>query len=111
MAATGALTTGFPAIIGSDFSGIVLETGEGSRKLEIGDTVFGMSGLGRSQYSPFQDTLLVDEDSIFKKSNSIAADAAATLGVAALVGHCPSQNYQRYGILDKTDLVRLVATA
>ncbi|POR33762.1 Zinc-type alcohol dehydrogenase-like protein [Tolypocladium paradoxum] len=81
---TGMLTMGMPAVLGSDFSGVVVETGSQCTRLSKGDVVYATSNMGQNLYSPFQETFLVDEASVFKKSDNISAEQAAATGVGLL---------------------------
>jgi NADPH:quinone reductase-like Zn-dependent oxidoreductase len=82
---TGVLITEWPAIIGSDFSGVVLETGSGCTKLNAGDHVYGCAPVGQNKFTPFQDTFLADEDVILKKPASVSVEEAATVGAGLMV--------------------------
>ncbi|VUC23793.1 unnamed protein product [Clonostachys rosea] len=84
MAQSGILTTEMPAILGSDFCGIVDEVGNSCTKFQVGDHVFGLCRLGQNPYSPFQDKFLVDEDLAFKKPERLDAEVAASVGVGVL---------------------------
>ncbi|CAH0005476.1 unnamed protein product [Clonostachys byssicola] len=84
MAQSGILTTEMPAILGSDFCGIVDEVGSDCTKLQVGDHVFGLCRLGQNPYSPFQDKFLVDEDLAFKRPERVDAEVAASVGVGVL---------------------------
>ncbi|KAK0710731.1 chaperonin 10-like protein [Lasiosphaeris hirsuta] len=81
---TGLLIDEFPAVLGSDVSGIVLEVGADCKKLSKGDYVFGCVPIGRNQLSPFQETFLVEEDWIFKKPENVGLEEACTIGAAVL---------------------------
>lgn len=85
MAKTGVITTGLPTVIGSDFCGVVTEVDKDCKRLKTGDYVYSCCNLGQSKYSPFQQTFLVDEPYVFKKSDNISAAQASAVGVAALV--------------------------
>ncbi|UNI18618.1 hypothetical protein JDV02_004873 [Purpureocillium takamizusanense] len=84
MQQTAILTTALPAVLGSDFGAIVLETGSECKKLRKGDYVFGSCNLGQNAYSPFQETFLVDEDAAFKKGENISVEESTTMGVGIL---------------------------
>jgi NADPH:quinone reductase-like Zn-dependent oxidoreductase len=71
----------WPAVLGTDGCGVVLDVGEGCTKLKKGDYVFGCSRVGQNSYTPYQDTFLVDEDIIIKKSDNITLEEACTIGV------------------------------
>ena len=87
MSKTGIFTTEMPAVLGSDFCGLVVQVGEGCEKLQTGDYAFGVCRLGMNQFAPFQETFLVDEDLVFKKEEEgrIAPEIAASMGVGVLV--------------------------
>lgn len=85
MQQTALLTTGLPAVLGSDFSGLVLEGGSGCERLSKGDYVYASCNLGQNAFSPFQETFLVDEASVFKKSANLSVEESAGIGVGILV--------------------------
>ena len=85
MSEHGILTTEMPAILGSDFCGLVVEVGPGCTKLQIGDYAFGLCRLGQNHFSPFQETFLVDEDLVFKAADRPEPVLAAGIGVGVLV--------------------------
>ncbi|KAM0560091.1 hypothetical protein ACHAPJ_004051 [Fusarium lateritium] len=58
----GLLVNEWPAIIGSDCAGVVVDLGPDVTKLKRGDYVYGCAPLGQNQFTPFQDTFLVQED-------------------------------------------------
>lgn len=89
MAQTGILTSEMPAVLGSDLCGLVIETGDGCTRLANGDYVYGISRLGQNAYSPFQETFLVDEDFLFKKTENVAPETAAIVGAGLLVSFLP----------------------
>jgi len=77
---TGILITSWPAVIGSDVSGLVLETGPDCKKIKKGDYVFTCVPIGISEFSPFQETFLVEEDWVFKKGDNVDLEEACTVG-------------------------------
>jgi len=82
---SGILVTSWPAVIGSDVAGIVLETGPDCKKLTRGDYVFGCVPVGLSQFSPFQEAFLVNEDWILKKGDNVGLAEGSTVGAGLLV--------------------------
>ncbi|KAH8879603.1 GroES-like protein [Thozetella sp. PMI_491] len=78
---TGLLVLEWPAVLGCEASGVVIELGEGVTKLQVGDRVLGCTRVGQNQYSTFQETFLMDEDTSVKFSN-LTLEQASTLGVA-----------------------------
>ena len=83
---TGVIVTAWPAILGCDASGVVLEACEGVTKLKPGDHVFGCTRVGQNSYSTFQETFLMDEDLAIKRPGNVSTEAACTIGVALYVG-------------------------
>lgn len=84
---SGILIEGFPAIIGSDFTGVVLETGPECTKLTKGDYVFGCAPVGLNKFSPFQETFLAGEGWVFKKTDGLKMklEEGSTIGAGLLV--------------------------
>ena len=80
----GILITSWPAIIGSDVSGIVISTGPDCKKLNKGDYIYGCVPVGLNKFSPFQETFLVEEDWMFKKGRNIGLEEACTVGAGVL---------------------------
>lgn len=83
---TGLLVTEWPAVLGSDCVGVVVDVGPDCEKLQKGDYVFGCAPLGQNRFTPLQETFLVVEDVFFKKPANISVEEAATVGVGLLVG-------------------------
>ncbi len=82
---TGLLIDEWPAILGSDCAGVVIEVGPDCTKLELGDIVYGCAPLGQNKFTPFQETFLVDEGLFLKKSANLSVEEAATIGAGLLV--------------------------
>lgn len=81
---TGILVTSFPAILGSDVSGIVLSVGSAVTKFAPGDYVYGCVRVGQNSYSPFQETFLMDEGLAFRKTDGMTVAEAAGVGAGVL---------------------------
>ncbi|KAL2137260.1 hypothetical protein VTI74DRAFT_4991 [Chaetomium olivicolor] len=81
---TGLLITEWPAIIGSDCAGVVIEVGPGCTRLKPGDYVYGCAPLGQNKFTPFQETFLVEEDVFLKKSGNLSVEETTTIGVGLL---------------------------
>ena len=81
---TGILITSWPAVIGSDVSGIVISTGPDCKKLNKGDYIYGCVPVGLNEFSPFQETFIVEEDWMFKKGEAMGLEEACTIGAAVL---------------------------
>jgi NADPH:quinone reductase-like Zn-dependent oxidoreductase len=86
---TGLLISEWPAIIGSDCAGVVLEVGSDCTRLKPGDHVYGCPPLGQNKFTPFQETFLVEEDLFLKKSDNLTVEESATIGAGLLVGSTP----------------------
>ncbi len=71
-----------PAILGRDFSGVVLAKGAGvDGRFGVGDAVFGMLGYDRGTYA---EAALARPQEIARRPEEVDEVEAATLGVAAL---------------------------
>lgn len=75
----------WPAILGSDCAGVVIEVGLDCTKLKPGDYVYGCAPLGQNNYTPFQETFLVEEDVFFKKHPELSVEDGCTIGAGLLV--------------------------
>ena len=84
--------TEWPAIIGSDFAGVVLETGPGCTRLQPGDHVYGCAPVGLNEFTPFQDNFLQEEDVVLKNTINLSAEEATTVGAGLLVGALESSS-------------------
>jgi NADPH:quinone reductase-like Zn-dependent oxidoreductase len=76
---------GFPAILGVDISGIVVEIGDNVRDFEIGDQVFTSKQLGTP--GGFAEYVAVSEDLVLTKPEGVSFEEAASLGIAALTAY------------------------
>lgn len=77
----------FPATLGGDFSGLVIELGEGVSGFKKGDAVFGQASLLSGGSGSFAEFALADIKTIAAKPNNIGHLEAAALplaGVSAL---------------------------
>ncbi|KAK3369385.1 chaperonin 10-like protein [Lasiosphaeria ovina] len=81
---SGILIAEFPAVIGSDTTAVVLEAGAECAKLRRGDYVFGCAPVGLNRFSPFQETFLVDEAWVFKKTARVGLEEGSTVGAGSL---------------------------
>jgi len=82
----GVLVTEWPAVVGAEGCGLVVETGEGCTRLKKGDLAWGCIRVGQNAYSSFQDSFLMDEDLALKKGDNIGVEDAAGMGVGLTVG-------------------------
>lgn len=83
--ANGMLVSSWPATIGAEACGVVLETGPGCSRYKSGDCVYGLVRLGSNAYAPYQETFLADEDLFFKKAERISMEEASVVGVGLIV--------------------------
>jgi len=79
------LITSWPAVFGNDASSVVLEVGAEYNKIKKGDYVFTCVPVGMSEFSPFQEAFLVEEDWMFKKGDDVVLEEACTVGAGLLV--------------------------
>ena len=76
----------FPAILGVDFSGIVVEVGEGVTDFKKGDAVYGLSNFYRDGTGSFAEFVLAESKHIAlkpKNLNFVEAAALPLVGVSA----------------------------
>lgn len=77
------LVRGFPKVLGSDVSGVVVAKGSGVRHFCVGDVVFGLqTPLG--QMGGYAEYMAVHESAVAKKSDAMTHEEAAGLPVAGL---------------------------
>ena len=74
--------SGFPYILGRDFSGIVSGLGEGVGDFAIGDAVFAVCGVG--QEGAYAQKIAIDASIVAKKPQSLSHVEAASLALAGL---------------------------
>lgn len=86
---SGLLINEWPAVIGSDCVGVVLEVGPECTKLHVGDQVYGCAPLGQNKFTPFQETFLVDENVFLRKDSNLSVEEATTVGAGLLVWYFP----------------------
>jgi NADPH:quinone reductase-like Zn-dependent oxidoreductase len=73
----------YPAILGGDFSGVVVETSYAAHPLQPGDTVYGMMSVPRSQGS-YAEYVPVSALSVARRPRNLTATEAAGVPLAAL---------------------------
>jgi NADPH:quinone reductase-like Zn-dependent oxidoreductase len=82
---TGLLVQEWPAILGSDCAGVVVEIGPGCTRLQPGTRIFGCAPVGQNKLTPFQETFLVDERVFLKTPDNLSVEQSATIGVGLVV--------------------------
>lgn len=75
----------WPAILGSDGAGVVIEVGPDVARLKAGDYVYSCAPVGQNRFTPFQDAYLAREDLLFKRCNNISLEDSCTIGTCLLV--------------------------
>ncbi|KAH6670926.1 chaperonin 10-like protein [Plectosphaerella plurivora] len=81
---TGMLVQEWPAILGSDCAGVVVEVGPDCKRLKPGNIVFSSAPVGQNKLTPFQETFLADERVYLKKPDNMSVEESATMGVGLL---------------------------
>ncbi|KAF5570800.1 zinc-binding alcohol dehydrogenase domain-containing protein [Fusarium phyllophilum] len=81
---TGMMVNEWPAILGSDGAGIVIEVGPDVARLKVGDYVYSCAPVGQNRFTPFQDAYLAQEDLLFKKGSNISLEDSCTIGACLL---------------------------
>ena len=82
----GIATPSLPAIDGMDYSGVVVELGNGcSNRLQVGDAVWGKANL--TNRGTFAEYCVLPENCCFKKPQEISHAEAASQGVVAFTGY------------------------
>jgi len=77
------LMRGFPLILGSDVSGVVVQSGPGATRFRPGDAVFGMqTAFGRM--GGYAESICLDERALAAKPANISHEEAAAVPCAAL---------------------------
>lgn len=80
------LMPGFPLILGSDVSGVVVESGPAARRFRPGDAVFGMqTPLGRM--GGYAEYVAIDERALAAKPATVSHEDAAAAPCAALTAY------------------------
>lgn len=81
---TGMMVNEWPAILGSDGAGVVIEVGPDVARLKVGDYVYSCAPVGQNRFTPFQDAYLAREDLLFKRGNNISLEDSCTIGTCLL---------------------------
>ncbi|KAF5624487.1 zinc-binding alcohol dehydrogenase domain protein [Fusarium sp. NRRL 52700] len=81
---TGMMVNEWPAILGSDGAGVVVELGPDVNRLKLGDYVYSCAPVGQNKFTPFQDAYLAQEDLLFKRGNNISLEDSCTIGACLL---------------------------
>jgi NADPH:quinone reductase-like Zn-dependent oxidoreductase len=74
----------FPKIFGSDFSGVVKETGKDSAKFKKGDRVYGVTSVMLGKQGALAQLVAADQKSLWTIPGEMSFEEAASLPIAAL---------------------------
>ncbi len=85
-----------PAILGSDFSGVVVERGPQATRFEQGDAVFGMQ-TAFGQMGAYAEYIAVDERAVARKPPGVTHLEAAAVPCAGLTAWQALTRYSRTG--------------
>jgi NADPH2:quinone reductase len=72
-----AITPPFPAVLNGDFSGVVVEAGDGVTDFKAGDEVFGCAGGAGNESGALAEYMLVDSRLIWHKPQNVSHSIAA----------------------------------
>lgn len=82
-----AITPAFPAVLNGDFSGVVIEAGEGVTEFKAGDEVFGCAGGVINESGALAEYMLADSRLIWHKPSNIDHKTAALYPVVAITAY------------------------
>lgn len=74
----------FPAILGTEFSGVITEVGEGVVDFKIGDEVYGQTDIRGGQFGSFTEMILMSPQFIALKPENLTHIEAASLSVVGV---------------------------
>lgn len=74
----------FPTILGSEFSGVIMEVGEGVVGFKKGDEVYGQTDVWGGQLGSFTEVILMDPQFIAAKPEKLTHVEAASLPVVGI---------------------------
>ncbi|KAF9444858.1 GroES-like protein [Macrolepiota fuliginosa MF-IS2] len=93
----GFIVNEYPAVLGGDIAGDVIEIGEGVSRFSVGDRVFGPC-LFRADYSAFQEFCKLKEGLAAKVPESLSYEQASTFPIAILAAWFGLYNAPPYGM-------------
>lgn len=82
-----AITPPFPAVLNGDFSGIVVEVGDGVVDFKAGDEVFGNAGGAVGETGALAEYMLVDSKLIWHKPDNIDHKTAALYPLVSITAY------------------------
>jgi len=87
----------YPAILGTDIAGEVIEVGEGVTNVAKGDRVFGQ-GAFKNDRGSFQQYAIQEAPKVSKIPSSISYDEASSIAVGLTVGYVGLFNKHPHGV-------------
>ncbi len=82
-----AISPAFPAVLNGDFSGIVVEVGDGVSGYKVGDEVFGCAGGAIGETGALAEYMLVDTKLIWHKPENIDHKTAALYPLVSITAY------------------------
>jgi len=83
MAEIGFFVKEWPAILGCDVAGEIVEKGDQVNNVEVGDRIYSYNPLGVPNYGPFAEYCLGDGFAVQKIPDSFSYEQGSTLGVGS----------------------------
>lgn len=77
----------FPAVLNGDFSGVVVEVGDGAADFKVGDQVFGCAGGAIGETGALAEYMLVDSKLIWHKPENIDHGTAALYPLVSITAY------------------------
>lgn len=90
-----AITPPFPAVLNGDFSGVIVETGEGVTDFKAGDEVFGCAGGAAGEAGALAEYMAADSRFIWHKPENVNHSTAALYPLVSITA---------YELLDKAQI-------
>jgi NADPH:quinone reductase-like Zn-dependent oxidoreductase len=87
MGELGILIKQFPAILGCDVSGEVVEVGDDVKNVKVGDLVYAYNPLGTPKFGTFAEFCLVEGFAAHKIPNGFSITQASTISVGSLTAY------------------------
>ncbi|TEB33451.1 GroES-like protein [Coprinellus micaceus] len=88
----------YPATLGSDIAGEVIELGDGVTELSIGDKVFTQGIIGDNNQSGFQQYATADAATVAKLPSNLTYDDVSTIPVAFTAPYVGLYNVSPHGL-------------
>lgn len=82
-----AITPAFPAVLNGDFSGVVVEVGDGVSEFKAGDKVFGNAGGAIGETGALAEYMLVDSKLIWHKPGNMDYKTSALYPLVSITAY------------------------